>query len=72
MKARAIELAGLTIGLAKVTITGAEAFLREPNSALMEPKTKSGLALAKKPTLTEVHETGWCLKATLSFRGVTS
>ena len=32
MKARAIELAGLTIGLAKVTITGAEAFLREPNS----------------------------------------
>lgn len=33
MKARAIELAGLTIGLVKVTKTGAEPVLREPRSA---------------------------------------
>lgn len=78
-KALAIELVGLGIGVAKLTITGADPLLRGVNSkienilpAVVAPTVISGLALAQYPTCIDVHELGWCLNATTSLFWLTS
>ncbi len=40
--------------------------------AVVDPKMMSGLALAKKPTLTDDQKMGSCLNVTVSLEGVTS
>ena len=47
----------------RLTKTGADPALRELNYAVIAPTTRSGRALAQKPTLTEVHSDGLCLNA---------